>query len=139
VSVTTDDQVSDRAHRYRANAVLEQIPERDRTRCHFCGAADRPLMAGHVDGREENGEPANISPTCRPCNNTIAAHFASLGIGRRTRQFNPAARGAYNALEYSGAIARLKAGSRSDVHSAIRIIQATDHAARNRFAAELGS
>ena len=49
---------------------------------------------GHLDGHEENGEPENLIWTCRACNTRLGVVFKRLGLGRRTRQYNPEARGA---------------------------------------------
>lgn len=130
---TSEEPVTDRAYRYRAVQVMEQLPAASRERCHFCGNDNAPLLAGHVDGHEENCHPANISPTCRSCNNAIAAKFAQIGVGRRTRQFNPAAP-ATRREEYTWAIYQLRfSRSKATIQRAIARIQSTPHADRNRF------
>lgn len=133
----TGGQVTDRAQRYRANDVLGQLAPDERTRCHFCGASDRPLMAGHVDGHEENSDPANISPTCRPCNNAMAATFAAVGAGRRTRQYNPQA-AAPDAAAYRAHCRTLHtAASITALQTAIAAVHATPHAKRDAWAGPL--
>jgi hypothetical protein len=133
IEVDLTSSVSDRANRYRAVRVLEQLPENQRDRCHFCGNDDEPLLAGHVDGNEDNGDPSNISPTCRSCNNAIATNFTRVNVGRRTRQFNPAAPAATSG-EYIWAVNTLRYGrSRSSILRAVAKIQSTPHAKRNRF------
>lgn len=138
--VTRKEEVTDRAHRYRANKVLDQIPATHRNRCHFCGVAgfNVPLMPGHIDGHEENNEPWNISPTCRSCNSSVGANFARAGIGRRTRQFNPT-QPIRTASEYRRVIDVFSgSGDLDELRAAIAKLQATSHAQRNRLSRELG-
>lgn len=140
ILTTGKEAVTDRAYRYRAQEVLDQLPQRHRNRCHFCGATSfgTRLLTGHVDGHEENTSPENISPTCRSCNNTMAANFVRAGIGRRTRQFNPRTRPITTAVSYRRVVRQLKEEENPDlVLAAIARLHATPHARRNRFAAEL--
>jgi hypothetical protein len=140
VLVTSADDVSDRANRYRANEVLAQLPSSHRNVCHWCGKSGfaAKLMAGHVDGYEEHNDPANVSPTCRPCNNALAAHFTRAGVGRLTRQFNPAAKAAANPEDYAGIVAAMMTEEHTGrLRAAIRRMQATPHASRNAYAREL--
>jgi len=141
VNLTTTDEPTDRANRYRANDVMHQLPASTRTRCHFCGQPPRlvPLMPGHIDGDEDHNDAANISPTCRSCNNTIAHNFILCGIGRRTRQFNPM-HAIRSAEEYVATIATLKSARRPEaIETAIARLQATPHEDRDRLAAAIRS
>jgi hypothetical protein len=45
---------------------------------------------GHLDGFEENTDPQNLIWNCRACNTRLGVVFKRLGLGRRTRQYNPA-------------------------------------------------
>lgn len=76
--------VTDRALRYRANANPPKGPKR----CLFCGST-RNVEVGHLDGHEENNDRSNLAWNCRSCNTTLGHAFKKLGIGRRTRQYNP--------------------------------------------------
>ena len=44
---------------------------------------------GHFDGYEENTRPKNLIWNCRACNTRLGVVFKSLGLGRRTHQYNP--------------------------------------------------
>lgn len=86
--------ITDRAKRYRAQADIEQ---RDK-RCIYCGAPGRGrrLDVEHINGTEDDGSPANLAYSCRPCNTTKGSWFAQLGIGKKTRQRNPRGRLRYS-------------------------------------------
>jgi hypothetical protein len=77
--------LTDRALRYRAN----QTPPAGPRRCMFCGTT-RDVMVGHLDGHEENTSRENLIWNCRSCNAHLSNAYKKLGIGRRTRQYNPA-------------------------------------------------
>jgi hypothetical protein len=76
--------VTDRAFRYRANRNAPPGPKQ----CTFCGSK-QDVQVGHLDGHEENNEPENLVWNCRSCNAILSHQFKKLGLGRRTRQFNP--------------------------------------------------
>lgn len=77
--------MTDRGLRYRANASPPPGPRL----CHYCGSK-RNVEVEHVDGFEEHTEPPNLTWACRSCNTRKGVAFRNAGIGRRTRQFNPA-------------------------------------------------
>ncbi len=77
--------VTDRALRYRAVRNAPPAPRR----CHYCGSRQN-VEVEHVDGHEENTWPHNLSWACRSCNTKKGVAFRNAGVGRRTRQFNPA-------------------------------------------------
>ena len=77
-------EISDRAKRYRANALTQDWPEV----CMFCGST-KDLQVDHLDGFEENGEPENLLILCRSCNQLKSAVYLKHGMGRRTVQYNP--------------------------------------------------
>lgn len=125
--------VTDRALRYRANANPPEGPEV----CAYCGAGGR-LDIEHLDGCEENGAPENLAWACRSCNTTKGATFARLGIGRLTRQNNPAVAAAGTVAKYAATVAQLLAGeSAAAVKKAIRMMQATKPATRAKHAGAL--
>ena len=61
--------------------------------CALCGET-RTVEVGHVDGHEENAAAYNLVWTCRSCNVLCANALRQAGIGRKTRQYNPASEGA---------------------------------------------
>ena len=79
--------ITDRAKRYRAQNAAAGAGI-DRTHCVYCGAKN-PRDLDHINGREDDGDPSNLAPACRPCNSTKGAHFARIGAGTLTRQYNP--------------------------------------------------
>lgn len=120
--------VTDRALRYRAN---QAIPEDAPQVCSFCGSSD--VEVGHIDGREENSGPENLTWTCRPCNVRCANTLRAAGAGRLTNQFNPA--GARSAQHYRNAVETLLGLSRAmGVRGAIETMQGTSHHKRAEYA-----
>jgi len=138
-------QVTDRALRYRANATPPPKPKL----CGFCGS-NQQIQIGHVNGHEEDGEPENLIWTCRSCNQIHANTLRAFGLGRLTKQYNPAA-GAANIFQYSMAVDSIQRrdpktgalmgwGGKSrpmDVGKAVAMIRATPPSDRSRFAREI--
>jgi hypothetical protein len=85
LGVKANPALTDRAHRYRANRNAPAGPRK----CAFCGAT-KDVQVGHLDGHEENDDPDNLVWNCRSCNAILSHQFKKLGLGRRTRQYNPA-------------------------------------------------
>ena len=82
-------QITDRAKRYRANAPgCCPPPPRRCARC----ASTRFVVVDHKDGDESNGSPGNLRWLCKSCNTKLGKAMARAGMGKRTRQYNPAAR-----------------------------------------------
>ena len=77
-------RVTDRAHRYRANRNLAARQKH----CFACGRP-QPRDVHHIDGRENNGNPSNLTRACRSCNVRIANVMRCAGLGTKTRQYNP--------------------------------------------------
>jgi len=116
-------EVTDRALRYRANTA-DRRPEGPRI-CVFCGS-DQNVEVGHLDGHEENSEPQNLVWNCRSCNTRLGHIFKTLGIGRRTRQYNPETQGAQSYEQWATALDALKGGNLfMSVAAAVDIIHAT--------------
>lgn len=80
----SNPEVTDRAHRYRAQKNISSGPKE----CAWCGSK-RGLMVGHKDGNESNDAPGNLAWTCRRCNTLEGLKHKAAGRGRRTKQFNP--------------------------------------------------
>ena len=136
--------ITDRAKRYRAQAAA---PPEKNPRCYLCGAPE-PRDVEHIDGDEANTDPANLARACRSCNTTKGRTFARNGMGKRTRQYNPARRrknagkaaGAKTMAQYVKAVFVLKHGSdQMELQEAIDLIHNTPAADRSKFAREIYS
>lgn len=147
--------LTDRAHRYRANA---EPPEGPKV-CAFCGSKTK-IMVGHLDGHEAHNEPENLVWTCRSCNSFHANALKRARMGKRTAQFNPSkSGGASNLGEWAQAVgairprAQRKGGGKGSigtsdrnrdlvsdmkVSDAVAMIRATPAHKRSEFAAQLG-
>lgn len=119
-------EISDRAHRYRAQRCIPPGP----TRCALCGSS-RFLVVDHRDGNEENDAPANLRWLCKSCNTRLGLRAARLGTGRRTRQFNP---GAETLREYVEAAVSHRRGAHDEGG---RVIHETPPERRSEFAKEI--
>lgn len=127
--------LTDRAKRYRANSPAVRPPMNN---CGYCGNAGR-LDVEHIDGDEANADPWNLIAACRPCNTVKGIVLQAAGMGRRTRQFNPAPRRrAVKALpEYRRNVAILLGRAPGSVPAAVASLQATAPGVRARLAAQL--
>jgi hypothetical protein len=125
--------VTDRALRYRAVA----HPPEGRKICCMCGST-RYVGVDHVDGWEENSAPKNLMWACKACNTRKGFAFKRAGLGRRTHQFNPAARGAKNLGQWILAVMSAKGESDAmTVSAAVEMIHATSQRKRSEFATEI--
>lgn len=124
--------VTDRALRYRAN---EQPPEGAKICC-MCGSK-RFVEIDHVDGFEENGERENLAWLCRSCNTRKGIAMRNAGLGRRTKQFNPAG-GAKNLGQWVIAVMSAKGeSSQMSVRDAVNMIRETSPRKRSEYAEEI--
>lgn len=133
--------ITDRAKRYRAQ---NAIPPETAARCVYCGRPEpksgRAFDVEHIDGNEANVNPANLTKACRSCNTTKGAVFAKAGIGKRTRQFNPAAkstRGAQTLGQWLTAVMSTKGMGDMPVRQAVQMIHDTPASKRSEFAAQI--
>jgi len=95
------------------------------------------VEVGHLDGHEENSEPENLIWNCRSCNTRLGVVFRDLGIGRRTRQFNPS-QGAESLGQWLTAVLSMKGESDAmSVPAAVEMIRATLPDRRSEFAQEI--
>lgn len=132
-SLRSAEYITDRAKRYRAQRVNIPGPRL----CHFCGDP-RPRDRHHVNGREADNAPHNLSWACRSCNTAMGAAAARSGVGQRTRQFNPAAPGAQTLAQWVQAVLAAKGQSdEMSVAQAVQMIHATPPERRSTFAAEI--
>ena len=126
--------MTDRALRYRANV----CPPPGQRICALCGST-RNVEVGHVNGHEEDNGPENLIWTCRACNVRCGNALRNAGIGRRTRQYNPAD-GAQSLAQWLTAVFSMKGESDAmSVADALAIIRATPPERRSRFAKEIWS
>lgn len=131
-------RVTDRAYRYRA---VRNAPAGQK-RCAFCGAGPRttPLMVGHVNGHEEDGDPRNLIWTCRSCNGRTGNALKRARLGRRTRQYNPgtAPRGARSLGQWMTAVMSMRGESDAmSVRDAVEMVRATSAAKRAEYASQI--
>ena len=105
--------------------------------CAFCGSS-RNVEVGHLDGHEENTAPENLIWNCRACNTRLGVVYKRLGLGRRTRQYNPAAQGATSLGQWLTAVMSMKGESdQMTVPAAVEMIRATPPERRSQFAQEI--
>lgn len=135
---TPAEAITDRAKRYRAQ---KAIPKQEK-RCLYCGAPAsqaRRLDVEHIDGHEANANPENLGYACRPCNTAKGALFARLGLGQRTRQYNPSKRRRAIGLGlYLKAVRTVRHGEdQLPYDEAVSILQSTTPAQRSEFAREV--
>lgn len=126
--------LTDRGKRYRAQRAVDQ---RD-TRCIYCGRPDARCV-DHINGSEDDLAAENLARACQSCNTSKGLLFARLGIGRRTRQFNPRAKaaGADNLAQWVMAVLSIKGHGPLPVKEAVEIIRATPPADRSVYASEI--
>lgn len=121
--------------RYRANACPPPGPRI----CALCGST-RTVEIGHINGHEEDTSPANLLWTCRGCNVRCGNTLRRAGIGRATRQYNPAAGGAQTLGQWVTAVFAMKGESDAmSVADAVEMIRATPPSRRTTFAKEIWS
>jgi hypothetical protein len=120
--------------RYRANADPPPGPRI----CCLCGSR-RNVEVGHVNGHEEDSAPGNLFWTCRACNVRCGNVLRRAGLGRLTRQYNPASEGAPNLGAWINAVQSAKGdpGGNMPVAEAVAMIRATPPDERSRFAREI--
>lgn len=96
-------------------------------------------MVGHIDGDESNTVKENLAWTCRPCNSRVAVNMKRVGIGRRTKQYNPGkkATGAKSAQEFGLMAGIMRGDIEGDPAVAARIIAETPPKKRSRFVEEI--
>jgi hypothetical protein len=124
--------VTDRALRYRAN----RHPPPGPRICALCGSKGN-VEVGHVNGHEEDHSPVNLFWTCRPCNVRCGNTLRRAGLGRLTRQYNPA-NGAENLGQWMNAVTSMKGdGGTMAVADAVAMVRATPPEDRSRFAREI--
>jgi hypothetical protein len=125
--------VTDRALRYRAN---QEPPEGER-RCCMCGSR-KNVEIEHINGFEEDNDQANKMWACRSCNTRKGIALRNAGLGRRTKQYNPAAQGATTLAQWVMAVMTARGESdQMSVRDAVAMIRATPQYARSQFAHEI--
>ncbi len=127
--------LTDRALRYRANSPELRPP--GPKLCCFCGRRQN-VGVHHVNGHEEDLAPENLAWACKSCNTICGNVMKKAGLGRLTRQYNPASSGATNLAQWMQAVLSAK-GESSDmtVAEAVAMIRATSPSMRSSFAREI--
>ena len=129
--------ITDRAKRYRSNAPGCRPP--GPRLCALCGSV-RNVEVGHANGLEDDISPENLIWTCRSCNVRCGNVLRRAGLGRKTRQYNPAGDGAKNLGQWLNAVLSLRGeGGTMSVADAVAIVHATPPEDRSRFAREIWS
>ncbi len=143
-ATTRKGKVTDRALRYRANQ--KGCKPRSK-RCLFCGS-QKNVEVCHLSGDESDGDKKNLVSCCRSCNTTAGAHFARIGLGRKTRQYN--AGGAQTLAQWVAAVTSVcrrskgvssthcaTAGTVMPVDQAVQLIRDTSASQRSAFARQI--
>lgn len=90
-----------------------------------------------MNGHEEDSSPANLIWTCRSCNVRCGHVLRRAGLGRPTRQYNPA-NGAQTLGQWMNAVTSMKGeGGSMAVADAVAMIRATSPEQRSWFANEI--
>jgi hypothetical protein len=122
--------VTDRAHRYRANALA---PAGARV-CALCGSRSN-LMVDHKDGHPDHTTRGNLQWLCRGCNTAKGLWYKQIGKGRLTHQYNPA-EGVPSYQQYAWAVAQHSRGEHDEGGA---IIHATPVEVRREYASRIAS
>jgi hypothetical protein len=93
--------------------------------------SSRFVVVDHIDGDESNGAPDNLRWLCKSCNTRLGKAMARTGEGKRTRQYNPAAR---TLAEYTEAAVQHTRGQHD---AGGKTIHDTPKEMRQRFADEI--
>jgi hypothetical protein len=107
----------------------------------MCGSS-RNVEVGHLNGHEEDGAPENLVWQCRSCNVLSGNALRAAGLGRPTRQYNPAGPGesvgAKSLGQWLTAVRSMKGEADAmPVAGAVEMIRATPPERRSSFAREI--
>lgn len=125
------EAITDRAKRYRANA--DDVRPGPPKQCGFCGKRNTAEVH-HISGDESDSDPQNLMWACRACNTRVGVLMKNAGLGRRTRQFNPAKLKGEMA-RYAAAIKVMRGEFPGDVAAAVRTIHDTPAHIRSAYTA----
>jgi hypothetical protein len=124
--------VTDRAHRYRANALAPAGPRV----CALCGSRSN-ITVDHIDGHPDHTERKNLRFLCKKCNTARGIWMRDHGKGRLTHQYNPASKGPPSYEQYAWAVANQQ---HSGEHGgAGAIIHATPAELRSEYARRIAA
>lgn len=121
--------VTDRAHRYRANALAS-----GRRVCALCGSK-KNLTVDHKNGQPDDTRRSNLQYLCKGCNTAKGFWFKSIGKGRLTHQYNPAG-GPPSYEQYAWAVSQQEHSGEHGEAGAI--IHATPKDLRREYAERIG-
>jgi hypothetical protein len=139
--MATRRNVTDRAHRYRANALAPSGPKV----CAWCGSRQN-ITVDHKDGWPDHTRRSNLQYLCKSCNTAKGIAFREAGRGRPTKQYNPA-EGVPTFQQYAWAVST---GERDEYQTSSRhaagahdeagaIIHATPKHLRSEYARRIAS
>jgi hypothetical protein len=127
-------EITDRAKRYRANACPPEGPRR----CVYCGNP-KAMDIEHISGDESDDSQENKTYACRSCNVKKGRALLKVGMGTKTRQYNPVkAEGAKSLGQWLKAVLSAK-GETDDMttRQAVAMIRATPQSRRSEFARQI--
>jgi hypothetical protein len=126
-------QITDRAKRYRANSKANR-PAPPKV-CNYCGSR-KNVGVDHVNGNESDGSKRNLAWACKSCNTAKGLLFKRLGVGVRTKQFNPGRGGLSRKAqlrEYNFAILVMRGVEPGDQSKAMETILKTPASIRSEY------
>lgn len=105
--------------------------------CYFCGS-EQNVEVHHVNGYEEDTDPANLVNLCRRCKVRAGNAMRRAGLGRRTHQLNPTGQGAKSLGQWLTAVRSMKGESDAmETAAAVEMIRATAPERRSEFAQQI--
>ena len=127
-------KLTDRAKRYRANSKALRPPAPKQ--CMFCGSR-KNVGVHHLTGNESDLDPQNLGWACKRCNTQVGIWMQRAGLGKRTRQYNPPARGGRRAQmdAYGAAIKVMRGEFEGDIGKAVAVIRSTPRDIRSAYTA----
>jgi hypothetical protein len=134
--------VTDRAHRYRANALAPSGPKV----CAWCGSREN-ITVDHKDGWPDHTRRSNLQYLCKSCNTAKGIAFKEAGRGRPTKQYNPASKEPPTFQQYAWAVSQQtgreyvkgRGFTEGDYGEAGAIIHATPKSLRSEYAARIAA
>jgi hypothetical protein len=96
------------------------------------------LQVHHLDGVESHLDSHNLIRTCRSCNQLADRILKAAGWGTKTRQYNPAGKGARSLGAWMAAVMTVTGQApQMDLREAIDLIHNTPPSERSAFASEI--
>ena len=135
---TASTSIGQDGDRSRLSVWSQCDPAAGRANLCVCGST-RDIGVVHINGHEEDNEPANLAWSCRSCNGKMAHAFRRAGLGRRVAQYNPS-RDAQSLGAWMAAVESMRGETdQMSVADAVALIRATPDWQRSAFAQEIWS